>query len=104
MADRYEINHEGEIVVGDSALCADQSKMLHDLFSQYGWNCVETQKEGACHVLELSHASCETKTINVYSGTIRNESRNAYEKKIQLGTASDPVKSKFVCTFIFQLC
>lgn len=95
MADRYEINHEGEIVVGDSALCADQSKMLHDLFSQYGWNCVETQKEGACHVLELSHASCETKTINVYSGTIRNESRNAYEKKIQLGTASDPkIKSK----------
>lgn len=33
--------------------------------------------------------------INVYSGTIRNEARNPYEKKIQLGTASDPkTKSK----------
>ena len=36
MADRYEINHSGEIVVGESALCADQTKMLQDLFSQYG--------------------------------------------------------------------
>lgn len=26
MADRYEINHSGEIVVGESALCADQTK------------------------------------------------------------------------------
>ena len=33
--------------------------------------------------------------INVYIGTIRNEARNPYEKKIQLGTASDPkTKSK----------
>lgn len=90
MADRYEINHEGEIVIGDSALCADQTKILQDLFSQYGWTCNEESKEGACHKLRLSHVSSETQTINVYSGTIRNESRNAYEKKIQLGTVSDP--------------
>lgn len=45
MADeRYEINHDGEIVVGDSALCNDQSKMLKDLFSQYGWSCTEENK------------------------------------------------------------
>lgn len=96
MADeRFEINHEGEIVVGESALCSDQSKMLHDLFSQYGWNCTEESKEGACRRLRLTHLGNESKTINVYSGTIRNEARNPYEKKIQLGTASDPrTKSK----------
>lgn len=91
MADeRYEINHEGEIVIGDSALCADQTRMLQDLFSQYGWSCIEESKEGACHRLRLSHSSYETRRINVYSGTIRNEKRSPYEKKIQLGTASDP--------------
>ena len=45
MADRYEINHSGEIVVGESALCADQTKMLQDLFSQYGWSCTEEGKK-----------------------------------------------------------
>ena len=96
MADeRYEINHDGEIVVGDSALCNDQSKMLKDLFSQYGWSCTEETKEGACRRLRLTHPGNESKMINVYSGTIRNEARNPYEKKIQLGTASDPkTKSK----------
>lgn len=79
MADRYEINHSGEIVVGESALCADQTKMLQDLFSQYGWSCTEEGKEGSCHKLRLEHSSCDSRTINVYSGTIRNESRNAYE-------------------------
>ena len=93
MAIRYEINHEGKIVIGESALCADQSKMLQCLFSQYGWNCSEVNKEGSCHILELSHPSYNTRTINVYSGSIRNESRNAYEKKIQLGPSANP-KSK----------
>lgn len=96
MADeRYEINHDGEIVVGESALCNDQSKILQDLFSQYGWSCTEESKEGACRRLRLTHLGGESKMINVYSGTIRNEARNPYEKKIQLGTASDPkTKSK----------
>lgn len=96
MADeRYEINHDGEIVVGESALCNDRSKILQDLFSQYGWSCTEESKEGACRRLRLTHLGGESKMINVYSGTIRNEARNPYEKKIQLGTASDPkTKSK----------
>ena len=91
MADiRYEINHNGEIVEGDSVLCNNQTKMLTDLFSQYGWTCIEESKEGACHRLSLTHPSGDSKFINVYSGNIRNEARNAYEKKIQLGTVSDP--------------
>lgn len=90
MADRYEINHEGQIVVGRAARCADQKKMLEDLFGQFGWTCTEENQEGSCHTLRLEHSNGEIKTIHVYSGTVRNESRNAYEKKIQLGQASDP--------------
>lgn len=103
MADRYEINHNGEIVVGQSALCADQTKILQDLFSQYGWKCTEEGKEGSCHKLLLEHTSCDSRTINVYSGTIRNESRNAYEKKIQLGTVSDPRKKSKKNTIILGI-
>ncbi len=104
MADeRYEINHDGEIVVGNSALCSDQSKMLQDLFSQYGWNCTEENKEGACRRLRLTHLGNESKMINVYSGTIRNEARNPYEKKIQLGTASDPKKKSKEDTIILGI-
>lgn len=92
---RYEINHNGEIVVASSNLCKDRTRMLHDLFSQYGWTCNEVNKEGACHRLSLTHPGNNPKVINVYSGTIRNEARNPYEKKIQLGPASDPrTKSK----------
>ena len=90
MAERYEINHNGEIVQSESALCADQKKMLVELFGQYGWTCEEEESVGACHTLHLTHPDCDDKRVNVYSGSIRNESRNAYEKKIQLGTSSDP--------------
>ena len=103
MADRYEINHDGEIVVGEGALCADQTKMLQDLFSQYGWSCTEEKKEGSCHRLRLTHVSCDTRILHVYSGTIRNESRNAYEKKIQLGTVSDPRKNSKKDTIILGI-
>lgn len=94
MPDRYEINHDGQIVIGNAKLCSDQTKMLEDLFSQYGWSCNEEAKEGTCHKLVLTHANGNTKKINVYSGTIRNESRNPYEKKIQLNGSDPRNKSK----------
>lgn len=103
MADRFEINHEGKIVVGESALCADQSRMLVNLFSQYGWTCSEVDKQGACHVLQLTSPSAESVTINVFSGSIRNEARNAYEKKIQLGTSKDPRKCSKKNTIILGI-
>ena len=65
MADRYEINHDGEIVIGESALCADQTKVLQDLFSQYGWKCIEEEKEGSCHKLRLEHASCDSRIMYI---------------------------------------
>lgn len=94
MPDRYEINHDGQIVIGNAKLCSDQTKMLEDLFSQYGWSCKEDAKEGTCHKLVLTHANGNKKKINVYSGTIRNESRNPYEKKIQLNGSDPRNKSK----------
>ena len=87
---RYQVNHNGEIVADDSALCGNQSKVLQDLFSQFGWSCHEESKEGSCHHIELSHPGCKRRTVNVYSGSIRDEKRSPYEKKIQLGTSSDP--------------
>lgn len=95
MADRYEIDHSGRIVIGESTLCSDLDQTLINLFSQFGWTCRETDKTGACRQLELTDSNGNVKSYNVYFGTIRNEARNAYEKKIQLGTASDPkTKSK----------
>ena len=103
MAERYEINHSGQIVVGESALCDDMDKMLTDLFSQYGWQCKLLEKAGACRKLELTDTTGKAKTFFVYCGTIRNEARNAYEKKIQLGTVSDPKKRNKENTIILGI-
>ncbi|MBQ0090443.1 MAG: AAA family ATPase [Prevotellaceae bacterium] len=100
MADRYEINHDGQIVVEEGALCSNLDSMLVDLFSQYGWNCNQVDKTGSCRKVELTSTTGEVKTYNVYCGTVRNEARNPYEKKIQLGTASDPHKKSKSNTII----
>lgn len=95
MAERYEIDHSGRIVVGESALCSNIDQTLINLFSQFGWTCDLIDKTGACRIIELKDSNDNIKQYNVYCGTIRNEARNPYEKKIQLGTASDPkTKSK----------
>ena len=100
---RYEINHKGEIVLGKGALCKNQVQMLLDLFSQFGWECNEESSKGSLHVLSLKHEGMPTKIINVYSGSIRNESRNAYEKKIQLGQDVDPRKKNKKDTIILGI-
>lgn len=88
--ERYEINNDGEIVSHESALCSDLDKMLTSLFNQYGWTSEIVDKKGSCRRILLKDANGKSKYINVYCGTIRNEARNPYEKKIQLGTVSDP--------------
>lgn len=88
--ERYEINHDGVIVSHESALCSDLDKMLTSLFNQYGWTSEIVDKKGSCRRILLKDANGKSKCINVYCGTIRNEARNPYEKKIQLGTVSDP--------------
>lgn len=88
--ERYEINHDGVIVSHESALCSDLDKMLTSLFNQHGWTSEIVDKKGACRRILLKDANGKSKYINVYCGTIRNEARNPYEKKIQLGTVTDP--------------
>lgn len=88
--ERYEINHDGVIVSHESALCSDLDKMLTSLFNQYGWTSEIVDKNGSCRRILLKDANGKSKYINVYCGTIRNEARNPYEKKIQLGTVTDP--------------
>ena len=88
--ERYEINHDGVIVLHESALCSDLDKMLTSLFNQHGWTSEIVDKKGSCRRILLKDANGKSKYINVYCGTIRNEARNPYEKKIQLGTVTDP--------------
>ena len=88
--ERYEINHDGVIVLHESALCSDLDKMLTSLFNQYGWTSEIIDKKGSCRRILLKDANGKNKYINVYCGTIRNEARNPYEKKIQIGTVTDP--------------
>ena len=89
--ERYEINHEGKVVAAESALCNNLSTTLINLFSQYNWTAEISQTEGALRIMRLVNPSGETRFLNVYACTVRNEARNAYEKKAQLG-GLDPTK------------
>lgn len=96
---RYEINHAGEIVAGKSALCSDLQKLLTELLCQFGWKCDVLGKDKSCYHLYLTHPGHEPISLNVYLGRIRDESRNPYEKKIQLGEV-DPRKENKKDTII----
>jgi len=100
---RYEINHDGQIVQHESALCADQGKMIHDIFNQFGWSCEEINKTGPCRQLLLTDKNGEERNITAFSGAIRNESRNPYEKKIQLGSTVDPNSKDKTSTVILGI-
>ena len=88
---RYEVNHSGEVVQHNSALCKDMDTMISNLFSQYGWHCKIVESRGSYLKLLLRNPSGNEKYLNVFKGTIRNEKRNPYEKKIQLGTILNPL-------------
>lgn len=103
MADRFEINHEGKIVTAESALCANLDNMLAQLFSQYGWQSKQIDKAGACRTLELTDPNGKERVLHVYTATIRNELRSPYEKKIQLGTVTDPKEKNRKNTIILGI-
>lgn len=89
-SNRYELDRQGKVVKGDSALCADQNQFLISLFSRYGWTCTILSKKGSRRRLQLHHLNGIDRFIVVYSGNVRDESRDPYEKKIQLGADADP--------------
>ena len=82
---RYELNHEGRIVIGTTSLAAEKEKMLQDMLSQFGNSCCLIDHDGALNTFEITYANGDKKNYNVFLGNIRNESRSPYEKKIQLG-------------------
>ena len=96
---RYEINHEGKIVQSETQLCKDKDALILALFSQFGWEAEETHKDGPYQRISLSKDGFDTISLNVFSGNIRNESRNDYEKKIQLN-GKDPLQYKSGNTII----
>lgn len=101
--ERYQINHDGVIVSHESALCSDLDRMLTSLFNQHGWTSEIVDKKGSCRRILLKDANEKSKYINVYCGTIRNEARNPYEKKIQLGTVTDPKEKSKEDTIIIGI-
>lgn len=100
---RFELDHDGNIVAGTSELCGDQGGFLEQVFSQFGWKCKPTGSAGCRHCFTLTHACHDSRELIVYSGNIRNEARNEYEKKIQLGASSDPRKDPRGSTIILGI-
>lgn len=88
---RYEVNHSGEIVQHNSALCKDMDSMILNLFSQYGWHSEIVELKGSYLKLLLKNPVGTETYLNVFKGTIRNEKRNPYEKKIQITNTITPL-------------
>ena len=84
-SDRFEINHNCEMVVSESALSEDVDTLIQDLFTQNNWK-FQLQKKESCYrkVTVSSPDNTIIYSINLFIGNVRNESRNSYEKKIQL--------------------
>lgn len=104
---RYELDHDGNVVNGTAALCTNQELFLTQLFSQFGWTCTLLDKHGSRRHFSLKHGDSVSRDIIVYSGTVRDESRDPYEKKIQLGSAADPrvddrTKTVILGIYIFE--
>lgn len=91
---RYEINHEGKLEQKTTELSSDLNSLVENLFSQFGWKYQESEKSGCYRNITIKHDLGFEKVLNVYSGNIRNEKRNIYEKKIQLSGKNPKVHKK----------
>ena len=102
--ERYELNHNGNVVVHESALCKRQNEMIEELFSQFSWQCTRLESKGSKLTLRIKEPDAEKgRNLTVYRGTIRNEDRSAYEKKMQLGSNVDPRKEDKENTLILGI-
>lgn len=88
-SDRYEIDYNGKIVISDTELCANKDDLINDMLSQFGWILESVENIGPYRKVKLYKDGCADIILNIFSGNIRNESRSAYEKKIQLN-GKDP--------------
>ena len=78
---RYEVNHNGIVVEAETALCANKDQLIDEMLSQYNHTINEVFKDGPYRKIEITDANDNTTILNIFSGNIRNEARNPYEKK-----------------------
>src|SRR5690554_4591310 len=103
---RYELNQNSEIVEyeGDTQFVANTNNTIIELFSQGIYTASITNREGSVYTLEITNnVNQNTKSILVYYGNIRNESRNPSEKKIQLN-GKDPRVSEIPAIILGIYC
>lgn len=87
---RYQIENDGSISQAETELLVDQKIILTELFEQFSWNVIRIEKNGAKYAIDIQNShSKKILKLNVFTGNIRDESRNEKEKKIQLN-GSDP--------------
>lgn len=94
--ERYEINSEGAIVVGQpvTLTTAERKALIEEMFSINGWEYSLLDEVTPAHyIIQLKNDNLQIdKTIHLYHGNVRKEDpeRSRDEKKIQLGTGNDP--------------
>ena len=103
---RYELNKSSEIVEydGETQFVANTNSIIIELFSQGIYTAKITNQDGKVYIIEITNNITQnTKSIRVYYGNIRNESRNPYEKKIQLNS-KDPRGSEIPAIILGIYC
>ena len=103
---RYELNQNSEIVEydGDTQFVANTNNTILELFSQGIYTSRITNQDGSVYTLEITNnVTQNTKSILLYYGNIRNESRNPSEKKIQLN-GKDPRDSEIPAIILGLYC
>lgn len=96
---RYEINHNGEIVEGQSAISNDLDGLVRGLFCQFGWTYTEISKQRSHRKARLKSPDKREYILDLFTANIRNEKRSPYEKKIQI-SKEDPRQYKENITLI----
>lgn len=87
---RKQVNHDGQIVDGETVVLnsTERQSVIKNLFTQRGWKITKFEREETLKSFNtvLTHVNSGGRyEFNVYNPTIRDESRNPLEKKIQLG-------------------
>ena len=84
---RYELNKSSEIVEydGETQFVANTNSIIIELFSQGIYTAKITNQDGKVYIIEITNNITQnTKSIRVYYGNIRNESRNPTKRKYNL--------------------
>lgn len=103
---RYELNQNSQIVEydGNTQFVENTNNTIVELFSQGIYTAKISNKDGSVYSLEITNnVTQNTKSILVYYGNIRNESRNPSEKKIQLN-GKDPRGSEIPAIILGIYC